>query len=147
VHFKTQKEKQVPQGKVKWFSSEKAFGFIEQDNDNDIFVHVTGLADGVTAIDKDMLVEYEVEQGRKGPQAVNVKPASAAAPVVVVEEEVIVDDEGDVEVIETAVDEEGNVVIVDAFQDADGNVEITEIIEDADGNVEIIEIDEEADAN
>ena len=69
----------MPQGKVKWFSSEKAFGFIEQDNDNDIFVHVTGLADGVTAIDKDMLVEYEVEQGRKGPQAVNVKPAAAAA--------------------------------------------------------------------
>jgi cold shock protein len=69
----------VPQGKVKWFSTEKAFGFIEQENDNDIFVHVTGLADGVTAIDKDMLVEYEVEQGRKGPQATNVRPASAAA--------------------------------------------------------------------
>jgi len=82
----------VPQGKVKWFSSEKAFGFIEQDNDNDIFVHVTGLADGVTAIDKDMLVEYEVEQGRKGPQAVNVKPAAAApAAEVEVEEEVEVE--------------------------------------------------------
>ena len=135
----------MPQGKVKWFSSEKAFGFIEQDNDNDIFVHVTGLADGVTAIDQDMLVEYEVEQGRKGPQAVNVKPA--AAPAVVVEEEVIVDDEGDVEVIETAVDDEGNVVIVDAIEDAEGNVEITEIIEDAEGNVEIIEIDEEAQAD
>jgi cold shock protein len=67
----------VPQGKVKWFSAEKAFGFIEQENDNDIFVHVTGLADGVTAIDKDMLVEYEVEQGRKGPQATNVRPVAA----------------------------------------------------------------------
>ena len=66
-----QKENKVPQGKVKWFSTEKAFGFIEQENDNDIFVHVTGLADGVTAIDKDQLVEYEVEQGRKGPQATN----------------------------------------------------------------------------
>jgi cold shock protein len=66
----------VPQGKVKWFSAEKAFGFIEQENenDNDIFVHVTGLADGVTSIDKDQLVEYEVEEGRKGPQATNVKP-------------------------------------------------------------------------
>jgi len=69
----------VPQGKVKWFSSEKAFGFIEQENDNDIFVHVTGLADGVTVIDKDQLVEYEVEQGRKGPQATNVRPAAGAA--------------------------------------------------------------------
>jgi CspA family cold shock protein len=64
---------------VKWFSSEKAFGFIEQENDNDIFVHVTGLADGVTVIDKDQLVEYEVEQGRKGPQATNVRPAAASA--------------------------------------------------------------------
>ena len=69
----------MPQGKVKWFSTEKAFGFIEQENDNDIFVHITGLADGVTAIDKDQLVEYEVEQGRKGPQATNVRPASGAA--------------------------------------------------------------------
>jgi CspA family cold shock protein len=137
----------VPQGKVKWFSSEKAFGFIEQDNDNDIFVHVTGLADGVTAIDKDMLVEYEVEQGRKGPQAVNVKPASAAAPAVVVDEEVIVDDEGDVEVIETAADDEGNVVIVDAIADAEGNVDVVEVVEDAEGNVEVTEIVEEADAD
>ena len=95
----------MPQGKVKWFSTEKAFGFIEQENDNDIFVHVTGLADGVTAIDKDMLVEYEVEQGRKGPQATHVRPASAAAApaadatetVEVVEVEVEVEDEaGDV---------------------------------------------------
>ena len=137
----------MPQGKVKWFSSEKAFGFIEQANDNDIFVHVTGLADGVTAIDKDMLVEYEVEQGRKGPQAVNVKPVSAAAPAVEVEEEVIVDDEGDVEVIEIAADEEGNVVMVDAIADAEGNVEVVEVVEDAEGNVEITEIDEEADAD
>ena len=137
----------MPQGKVKWFSSEKAFGFIEQDNDNDIFVHVTGLADGVTAIDKDMLVEYEVEQGRKGPQAVNVKPATAAAPAVVVEEEVIVDDEGDVEVIETAADDEGNVVIVDAISDAEGNADVVEVVEDAEGNVEVTEIVEEADAD
>ena len=68
----------MPQGKVKWFSAEKAYGFIEQENDNDIFVHVTGLAGGVTTLDKDMVVEYEVEQGRKGPQAVNVKPSGAA---------------------------------------------------------------------
>ncbi len=69
----------MPKGKVKWFSAEKAYGFIEQESDADIFVHVTGLADGVAVIDKDMLVEYEVEQGRKGPQATNVRPASAPA--------------------------------------------------------------------
>jgi cold shock protein len=75
----------VPQGKVKWFSTEKAYGFIEQDNDNDIFVHVTGLAEGVTAIDKDMVVEYEVEQGRKGPQATKVRPVTSAAPAAAAE--------------------------------------------------------------
>ncbi len=90
----------MPQGKVKWFSTEKAYGFIEQDNDNDIFVHVTGLAEGVTAIDKDMMVEYEVEQGRKGPQATKVRPlgeaATADAPADEPADEVVV--EVDVEV-------------------------------------------------
>ena len=70
----------MPQGKVKWFSTDKAYGFIAQDNDNDIFVHVTGLAEGVTSLETDQLVEFEVTQGRKGNQAVNVRPASAAAP-------------------------------------------------------------------
>lgn len=67
----------MPQGKVKWFSAEKAFGFIEQENDNDIFVHVTGLAPGVMTLEKDQLVEYETEEGRKGPQATNVRPVVA----------------------------------------------------------------------
>ena len=104
----------MPQGKVNGSRTEKALGFIEQENDNDIFVHVTGLADGVTAIDKDQLVEYEVEQGRKGPQATNVRPASAPAAAAVEDEssrsqvEVEVEDEaGDVEeVVIVEVEEE-----------------------------------------
>ena len=96
----------MPQGKVKWFSTEKAFGFIEQENDNDIFVHVTGLADGVTAIDKDMLVEYEVEQGRKGPQATNVRPATASsAPAAAAEPEAEPEAEAEVEAEVEAVEE------------------------------------------
>lgn len=87
----------MPQGKVKWFSTEKAYGFIEQENDNDIFVHVTGLAEGVTAIDKDMVVEYEVEQGRKGPQAAKVRPVSAAAPAAAAEVVEVVEVDVDVE--------------------------------------------------
>ena len=90
----------MPQGKVKWFSAEKAFGFIEQENDNDIFVHVTGLADGVTVIDKDMLVEYEVEQGRKGPQATNVRPVAAGAAEVAPAADVEPDEATDDEVAE-----------------------------------------------
>ena len=76
----------MPQGKVKWFSAEKAYGFIEQENDNDIFVHVTGLASGVTTLEKDQIVEYETEQGRKGPQATNVRPVAASAGAEVAEE-------------------------------------------------------------
>jgi len=99
----------VPQGKVKWFSTEKAFGFIEQENDNDIFVHITGLADGVTSIDKDQLVEYEVEQGRKGPQATNVRPASGAtAPAPAAEAEVEVDEvEVEIDEVEIEAEDEG----------------------------------------
>ena len=100
----------MPQGKVKWFSTEKAYGFIEQDNDNDIFVHVTGLAEGVTAIDKDMVVEYEVEQGRKGPQATKVRPVTAAAAPAAEAEveaaEVEVEEEVEVEVEEVDVEDE-----------------------------------------
>lgn len=68
----------MPQGRVKWFSTEKAYGFISQENDNDIFVHVTGLAEGVTTLETDQLVEFEVTQGRKGNQAANVRPVTAA---------------------------------------------------------------------
>jgi cold shock protein len=103
----------VPQGKVKWFSAEKAFGFIEQDPENDIFVHVTGLAHGVTTLEKDQLVEYETEQGRKGPQATNVRPVVAApvAEEAAPEAEVAEDEDAevDVEIIEV----EEDVVVVE----------------------------------
>ena len=132
----------MPQGKVKWFSSEKAFGFIEQENDNDIFVHVTGLADGVTAIDKDQLVEYEVEQGRKGPQATNVRPASGAAAAAPAAPEAEVDEvEADVvEVEEVVVDEvEVDEVEVDGVE-ADV-VEVEEVVVD-EVEVDVVEADE-----
>jgi CspA family cold shock protein len=119
----------VPQGKVKWFSTEKAYGFIEQDNDNDIFVHVTGLAEGVTAIDKDMVVEYEVEQGRKGPQATKVRPVTAAA-APAAEAEV------EAEAAEVEVDE----VEVEA---AEVEVEAAEVeVEAAEVEVEEVEVEE-----
>ena len=60
----------MPQGKVKWFNSQKGYGFIEQENGKDLFVHkneVTGY------IDEGDLVEFEIGQGQKGPNAVNVK--------------------------------------------------------------------------
>ncbi len=57
-------------GTVKFFNETKGFGFITQDGSNqDIFVHVSGLVDEIRENDK---VNFEVEQGRKGPNAVNV---------------------------------------------------------------------------
>ncbi|MBC5992013.1 cold-shock protein [Pontibacter cellulosilyticus] len=60
-------------GTVKFFNTEKGFGFIKDDNTNqEYFVHVTGLVDEVRENDK---VTYELQEGRKGLNAVNVKRA------------------------------------------------------------------------
>ncbi|MVN91182.1 cold-shock protein [Mucilaginibacter aquatilis] len=58
------------EGTVKFFNTEKGFGFISQNGGDDVFVHSTGLIDQVRENDQ---VTFEVEQGRKGPNAVNVR--------------------------------------------------------------------------
>ena len=65
----------MAKGKVKWFSTEKGYGFIEQEEGKDVFVHITGLAAGVQSLADGQEVEFEVVQGQKGPQASDVKPA------------------------------------------------------------------------
>ena len=68
-------------GKVKWFNSEKGFGFIEQDDGGaDVFIHYTGIAnDGYRSLDEGDVVKFEVTQGKKGPQASNLTIVKAAA--------------------------------------------------------------------
>ena len=65
----------MAQGTVKWFNLQKGYGFIERVEGKDVFAHVADLAPGVETLQEGQAVEFEVTEGRKGPQAVNVKPA------------------------------------------------------------------------
>jgi len=60
-------------GKVKWFNAQKGFGFIIQEDGTDIFVHFKDVEGGIDAIKDNDAVEFEVAEGRKGQQAVNVR--------------------------------------------------------------------------
>ena len=65
----------VPTGTVKWFNDEKGYGFITPDDgERDLFVHYTGIdGQGFKSLAENSKVEYEEEDGDKGPKAVNVR--------------------------------------------------------------------------
>ncbi|MCF8523809.1 MAG: cold-shock protein [Aquiluna sp.] len=63
----------MAQGTVKWFNSEKGFGFITQDGGPDVFVHFSAIqTDGYRELKENQRVEFDVKTGDKGPQAENV---------------------------------------------------------------------------
>jgi CspA family cold shock protein len=65
--------KQMAKGKVKWFNASKGYGFIEQENGEDVFVHFSAIqSEGYKSLDEGQAVEFEVTQGPKGAQASNV---------------------------------------------------------------------------
>lgn len=62
-------------GRVKWFDEKKGFGFIERENGNDVFVHFRAIeGSGFKTLAEGQEVDFDVEDGPKGPQAANVKP-------------------------------------------------------------------------
>lgn len=72
------KEEKMPTGTVKWFNSEKGYGFIAPDDGSaDVFAHFSEIAStgGYRNLDENQKVEYDLAQGPKGPQAANIRPA------------------------------------------------------------------------
>lgn len=63
----------MSRGKVKWFNEKKGYGFIEQEGGGDVFVHFSAIqGDGFKTLIEGQEVEFDVEEGKKGPQASNV---------------------------------------------------------------------------
>ena len=73
--FNKRKQKMSIKGKVKWFNGTKGYGFIErEDKEKDVFVHMSAVKDsGVGYLDEGDSLTFEIEEGKKGPSAVNLK--------------------------------------------------------------------------
>lgn len=86
----------MPTGKVKWYDTDKGFGFVESDESEDVFVHASALPSGVDTLKPGDRVEFGIVDGRRGKQALSVtvleptqsvakglrKPAEDMAPIV-----------------------------------------------------------------
>lgn len=66
----------MPEGKVKWFSQRKNYGFIEVEGEDDVFVHASAIVDSSTVLDEGDQVEFDIVEGDKGRKAENVKKLS-----------------------------------------------------------------------
>ena len=63
-------------GTVKWFNADKGFGFIISEEGKDLFAHFSSIqSDGFKSLDEGQKVEFDVEEGQRGPQAVNITKA------------------------------------------------------------------------
>lgn len=61
------------EGTIKWFNEKKGFGFIQQDNGPDVFVHYSSImSEGFKTLAEGQRVKFDIEEGNKGPKAVNV---------------------------------------------------------------------------
>ncbi|RKD26521.1 cold shock protein (beta-ribbon, CspA family) [Caminicella sporogenes DSM 14501] len=63
----------MKKGTVKWFNSEKGYGFISVEGENDVFVHFSAIqGEGFKTLNEGEMVEFEIVEGTRGPQAANV---------------------------------------------------------------------------
>jgi len=76
VTNKTKRVNTMPRGTVKFFNAEKGYGFISVDDGEDVFVHYSNIdGSGYRSLDEGQVVEFEVGEGRKGPEALEVRKA------------------------------------------------------------------------
>ena len=65
----------MAQGTVKWFNNKRGWGFIVKEDGEDIFVHYSAIkGEGFKSLDEGQHVQFDIEQGEKGPAAANVEP-------------------------------------------------------------------------
>ena len=73
VARESEEETRMARGKVKWFNENKGYGFIQQENGEDVFVHFSAIKEeGFKTLAEGQEVEFEIVEGQKGPQAANV---------------------------------------------------------------------------
>jgi cold shock protein len=70
-------QRRMTVGTVKWFNANKGYGFIAREDGNDVFVHVSAIEDASQSLDEGQRVQFDIVQGRKGPEAANVRPVQA----------------------------------------------------------------------
>ena len=77
TYFDTyQEEIYMNNGTVKWFNADKGFGFITAEDGNDVFAHFSAIqGDGFKTLDEGQAVTFDIEDGQRGPQAVNIVKA------------------------------------------------------------------------
>ncbi|MDZ7835503.1 MAG: cold-shock protein [Alkalibacterium sp.] len=70
----------MTKGTVKWFNNQKGYGFIEYNEEDDVFVHFTGInMEGYKALNEGQTVEFDIVDGSRGPQATNVSVVESAS--------------------------------------------------------------------
>lgn len=73
LRLKISRGKRMATGTVKWFSNQKGYGFIEYDEEEEVFVHFTGIEmEGYKTLKEGQTVEFDIAEGARGPQATNV---------------------------------------------------------------------------